>query len=139
MIRINLLLLVMVFGLSNSKAQQYQKTINGVKATINKTTTEIQFYSPQIVRVLKWPANKTFAKESLSVVKAPEKVSVKIKQNGEVLSIASKDLLVRLNLDNGQVAFHKLDGAPLLQEKANGAVFNDFNDAGSKTSLNHLC
>ncbi len=133
MIRIYFLSFVMLLCVSNSKAQQYQETARGIKATINNTTVEIQFYDSQIVRILKWPANKAFAKESLSVVKTPEKVPVKIKQKAEVLLMVSKDLIVSLNLKNGQVDFNKSDSSPLLREKTNGAVFDEFNDAGSKT------
>jgi len=133
MIRIYFLSFVMLLCISKSKAQQYQETARGIKATINNTTVEIQFYDSQIVRILKWPAHKTFVKESLSVVKTPEKVSIKIKQKNDSLLIASKDLIVSLNLKNGQVAFNKLDNSPLLKEKVNGAVFSEFNDAGSNT------
>ena len=83
-------------------AQPYQKTNLGVKSVINSSGIEIQFYSPSIVRVLKWPEGKTFAKESLSVIKTPGTPAYKIMQQGDVLSLTTEKLQVHLNLKNGK-------------------------------------
>ena len=52
---------------------------------------EIQFYSPSIVRILKWPEGKTFTKESFSVIKVPQKTAFTVKQEGDELSLKVKD------------------------------------------------
>ena len=44
----------------SSKAQPYQKTGMGVKTKVNAVEVEIQFYSPTMVRILKWPEGKTY-------------------------------------------------------------------------------
>ena len=118
---------------SASKAQQYEKTALGVKTTVNQTSIEIQFYSTKVIRVLKWPSNQTFSKESLSVTKIPEKVSFTVETKNDTLLLNSKELKTKLNLKNGQVLFFRPDGKTLLNEKENGSSFKDFNDAGSKT------
>jgi alpha-D-xyloside xylohydrolase len=50
-------------------AQQYQ-TATGLRVSTDSLTVEVQFYSPEIVRVLKQPKNKEVGKKSL-VVQAP--------------------------------------------------------------------
>jgi alpha-D-xyloside xylohydrolase len=117
----------------SAAAQPYQKTELGIKSVINSVGIEIQFYNPSMVRVLKWPEGKTFKKESLSVIKTPQKTSVRIKQSGDELSLKSDDLQVLLNLKNGKISFSTFKGEALLSEKERGVIFTDFNDAGVKT------
>jgi alpha-D-xyloside xylohydrolase len=131
--RIYFLSFVMLTGFLPAKAQRYEKTALGAKTTINQTTVEIQFYSAAIVRVLKWPADKAFTKTSLSVTKVPEIIPFKLAQKDGVLFLSSKELVVSLNLKNGQVSFKTLGGKSLLNEKGAGASFTDFNDVGTKT------
>jgi len=124
--------LILLIGSINGKAQ-YHSTQIGARATIDQTEIEIQFYSPGIVRVKKWPVGKTFTKESLSVIKMPEKVPFKVENKGEELLLKSKELVTILNLKNGCISFRKTDGKSLLNEKTAGTSFADFNDAGTKT------
>jgi len=65
----------------NVKAQPYVKTNLGIKTTINSITIEIQSYPQAIVRILKCPENISFTKESLSVIKVPQKTAVKLTQH----------------------------------------------------------
>ena len=117
----------------SATAQSFQKTELGIKSVINSMGIEIQFYNPSIVRVLKWPEGKTFKKESLSVIKSPQKTSFRIRQSGDELSLKSDNLQVVLNLKNGRISFSSLKDRTLLSEKEQGIVFTDFNDAGVKT------
>ncbi|HPS13065.1 MAG TPA: glycoside hydrolase family 31 protein, partial [Prolixibacteraceae bacterium] len=127
-----LLLLALVISFT-SNAQSYQKTSLGLKTTIHSVDIEIQFYSTSIVRVTKWPAGKTFTKESLSVVKTPQKTAFSISQQDDNLSLKSEKMIAVLNLKNGKVSFKTTESEPLLNEKESGASFTDFNDAGVKT------
>ena len=126
--------LIIVFIIaSNSNAQSYQKTELGIKSVINSVGVEIQFYGPSTVRIIKWPEGKPFKKESLSVIKTPQKTPVKIKQSGDELSLKSENLQVVLNLKTGKITYSTLKGEVLLSEKEKGVSFTDFNDAGTKT------
>jgi alpha-D-xyloside xylohydrolase len=114
------------------KAQNFEKTELGVKASINSVETELQFYGPNILRVIKHPAGKDFVKQSLSVVQIPEKTIFSIKQTGDEVMLKSKSLQVLLNLNSGQLTFlNKRE--KLLSEKTDGPSFIDFDDAGTKT------
>ncbi|NLX25220.1 MAG: DUF5110 domain-containing protein [Lentisphaerae bacterium] len=114
-------------------AQSYQKTDNGIKTVINSIGVELQFYSPSTVRVLKWPESDRFEKESLSVIKSPEKTAFTVKQTGDELALKSDKLTATVNLKSGQIAFQSIDGKTLLSEKESSAKFTDFDDVGDKT------
>ncbi|MDP4269208.1 MAG: glycoside hydrolase family 31 protein [Bacteroidota bacterium] len=127
--------IVMLFLLltSAANAQSYSVTSTGVKAGINDLTVEIQFYTPSIVRVVKYPKGSVCAKQSLSVVKSPEKVSFSTQKVGDILFVKSKALNVGINLNNGQVNFNSVAQTPLLKEKAGTTSFTEMSDAGEKS------
>ncbi|MDP4203183.1 MAG: glycoside hydrolase family 31 protein [Bacteroidota bacterium] len=128
----SLLCFVMVSVMS-FQAQTVQKTDWGAKTVINSTEVEVRFYSPSIVRIQKWPAGSDFNKQSLSVTKTPEKTKFSVAQQGDRLLLKSSKMLVTLNLKDGAVSFQDVRGNALLNEKAQGASFTPFNDAGSST------
>jgi alpha-D-xyloside xylohydrolase len=113
-------------------AQSYQKTDLGIKTAINSIGIEIQFYGPSTVRILKWPESKTFKKESLSVIKTPEKTDITIRRTRNILSMKSSNMFVTLDLKSGKISFASLS-SQLMSEKEGGVSFTDFDDAGVKT------
>jgi len=114
------------------KGQTYQKTESGIKTQINKVNVEVQFYSPSIVRVVKYPEGMGFEKQSLSVVLTPQKTPFTIKQQDGGLILKSEKLLVSLDFKSGKISFAN-QSVILLSEKETGASFAEFNDAGNKT------
>ena len=66
-------------------AQSYKKTDYGASAQINSMDIEVQSYGPSIVRVVKTPVGKRVEKESVSVIKSPEKESFTTKGLGAEL------------------------------------------------------
>jgi len=131
--KIFIIILLAVTQLASSQAQTYEKTESGIKTKIDSLEVEIRFFSPSILRVIKWPLGTTLSKESLSVIKSPQKQDLTINQQGDELLLASKHLIVGLNLKNGKISFKTSSGKLLLTEKVSGAGFADFNDAGVKT------
>lgn len=111
-----------------SNVQPYQQTDAGVKTTIGGVDIEVQFYSPSIVRVLKSTENFNYEKESLSVIKKPEKTNLTILQEGNILQLKSDSLSLFLNLRTGHISFAKTDGHLLLTEKENSTKFNSVLD-----------
>ena len=73
-------------------AQNYQKTPLGLQASVGGASIEVQFYSSQIVRVIKVPEGNVFTKESLSVIKRPQQTQVSIKQHGDFVDLRSNKL-----------------------------------------------
>ncbi|OFZ25310.1 MAG: xylosidase [Bacteroidetes bacterium RIFOXYC2_FULL_40_12] len=123
--------LVLLFAIV-SEAQTYQKTESGFKTQINKVNVEVLFYSPSIIRVVKYPEGMGFEKQSLSVVLTPQKTPFTIKQQDGGLVLKSEKLQVSLDFKSGKISFAN-HSAMLLSEKETGASFVDFNDAGNKT------
>jgi len=125
--------LFLLLTAANIHAQPWQKTDAGIKTSINKVDIEIQFYTGSTVRIIKSPAGSTFAKQSLSVIKSPEKTNLVIKQQSAVVIVQSENLTVKLNLQSGTLDFFSKTGTALLHEKENSTSFTPFNDAGNST------
>lgn len=129
---ISLMLLLLCYYPS-TQAGEWQKTVEGAKITTNSCMIEVQFYSPAIVRVMKWPTGNNFEKQSLSVVKEAEKVAIKYGTKGDIITLKSDRLTVSVNHVNGQLQFHTRKGESLLTEKTSGSTFTPFNDNGNPT------
>ena len=96
------IVLILMFAFAGF-GQSYKKTDRGVIAQVDKLDIEVQFFSPSIIRVVKVPQGHSFEKESLSVIKQPESVAVKLNQQGDELSLKSAQGEVVLNLDRKSV------------------------------------
>lgn len=131
--RIFTLLLILFAFLTVGSAQSYLKTDLGIKTSINDVVYEIQFFSPSIARVVKWPEESCFNKESLSVTKKPQNTNIDVSLKGKNLILKSDELVVLLNMKSGTVAYETISGQPLLNEKESGSKFTPFNDAGQQT------
>ena len=123
---------VLIFGTA-SYGQSYSRTDLGIKSAVDNIGIEIQFYGPSTVRVIKWPLGRSYVKESLSVVKTPQKTVFGIKQKGNDLILNGENLQVSLNLNSGQISFMTSRSGLLLSESEDGARFTPFNDAGVET------
>jgi len=135
-----LVILNFQFSIFNSNAQSVQKTDYGIRANVQGLNVEIQFFTPDIVRIYKTPANVnvTNAAVGISVIKSPEKTDLKISESNNVISLQSKELRVNLDFTTGAVSFAEASqngrsGSPLLSEQPNGAKFEPFNNAGQAT------
>src|SRR5882757_9022565 len=114
-------------------AQNFQRTNTGVKTSINGVTTEVQFFTPSIVRVLKYPDATTPDKKSLSVILSPEKDIVNTFQDDKTLSVKSNLMQVKINRQTGQINFYNEKGMPLLNEKETGIQFTPAKDGDENT------
>ena len=114
-------------------AGEWQKTSNGARITTHNSIVEVQFYSPTIVRIMKWPAGTEFTTESLAVIKTVKKCPLSYGKRGDLITLRSGSLSVEVNSINGLVLFHTTRGRHLLAEKPSGSSFTPFNDAGSET------
>jgi alpha-D-xyloside xylohydrolase len=136
MIKKILLLLLSLFAYL-SQAGAYERTAWGVKTVVDSTKIEIQFYSPQIVRIIKSPDGIPFRKKSLSVIKQPETTPLTIIQQNNILQLKSQALIVNFNLLTGNLFFTELDARPLLAEKesvqkvSRSVIATARNEAGS--------
>lgn len=131
--RFIILMFMVALTCTGSYGQSYSITDLGIKTAVDSIGIEIQFYSPSIVRIVKWPEGQDFSKESLSVIMTPRKTDLVIKQKGTELIARSKNLTVSLNLISGKISFMTPVSDLLLSESEAGAMFTGFNDAGTNT------
>lgn len=115
------------------EAQTFRQTKQGITGTTQGMDIEIQFVSPEIVRVVKAPEGRSFTKKSLSVVKSPESLAVTTEKKGETVSLKSNAVRVDFNVGTGRISFFDKQGKALFTEKDYGAQFTPFNDAGNQT------
>ncbi len=127
------LLALAVILLAGCQQPSYQTTNTGIKATIDSTVVEVQFFSPEIVRTIKSPLGTEFRKQSLSVIKKAEDVSFNVKESANTLSLTSDALTVKINTATGAISYLSPGGEVLLQEKEGSSAFSPFDDNGEAT------
>ena len=109
----------------SSFGQTFEKTAQGGKFQTAQPTLngEVIFYSPSIVRIVKYPSAEMPEKKSYPVIKTPEKVEISYKQNGNTVSMTSGKMTVTLDVVTGKVTYTDLKGETLLKEKVEGTNF----------------
>ena len=97
--------------------------IVALTASAQDVKTVVKFYSQGIVRVVKYNSllNKQPEHKSYPVVMTPEKLTLKTETAGDVTSMSSELLTVKLNNKSGRVEFFTADGKQLLAEGATSA------------------
>ncbi len=125
---IHLFFICLSLWMASCTPSGYEKTKLGMKATVDSTEIEIQFFTPKIVRVVKSKSGFDFAKKSLAVIKEPETIKLKTETKGDGIVVSSSDVIVHLNLKTGKVSFDTPDGTSLLNEKDNGVQFTPVKD-----------
>lgn len=115
--------LVLLVVTAGCKSKTYQPTETGLKTTIDSTILEIQFFTPRMVRVLKYPIDSIPEKKSLSVIKTPEPVHLSITEDGDAVTVASDFIRVVIDTKTGDLSHERLDGRKLLQEKTRTSSF----------------
>ena len=69
----------------------------GAELTAGGQTVRVQFYAPDVVRVLKWTAGGSPEKQSLVVIARPDTgLAVTREETAEALTVASPRLRVRV-------------------------------------------
>jgi alpha-D-xyloside xylohydrolase len=118
---------------SFSYAQNWSNTENGIRITINHIVTEIRYYTPSTIRIIKYPEGVLLNKQSLSVIASPLPVKFSTRKHSDQLSLSTDKITVTQNLKTGAISFSGKPGKRLLIEKPNSVAFTPFNDAGEKT------
>ena len=114
-------------------AQQYQQTADGLRLSTDSLTVQVQFFAPDIVRVLKFVKGHETEKKSLVVVQTPAPGPLKYATKNGLISLRSTSTEARIDAQTGQVSFFTAAGQPLLREQAHGARFTAKTDLGQPT------
>lgn len=129
----NLWMLLTVSLITVSCQQQYMATSTGAILQTDSVQLEIQFYTPEIVRVIKSSPGFDFKKESLSVIKTAEKVDFEMTSTDQLLELTTDRLTVMVDIKSGAISFSKPDGMKLLEEAKNGTKLKTKMDLGEPT------
>lgn len=97
------LVAVMLMGCQSNK--KFQEFDNGFLIDLPESSLKLEFYSNKIVRVTNAPFGQFSKRESLSVIKTPEKVEWKINSNEKELSISTSEIIVQVDLNTGNCFF----------------------------------
>ena len=103
---------------------QVQTAADGFSAKVRGIDVKVEFYTPDIVRVLKTTATSNLEQKKDYVVElAPQHPSVRVSTSGNIVRAVSSRMEVTLDLGTGKVQFNDLKGGRLLAEKDYGAQF----------------
>lgn len=92
-------------------------TFSVAASTSLATNVSIEFFTPEIVRVLKFPNNsEQSSRESMVVIAKPGNPAVAKSKKGDISIYKTKDLTVSVNESSGKVIFSRPDGSIILQE-----------------------
>jgi len=116
-----------------AQAQQFQKTPSGLRLTTDSLTVQVQFYTPDVVRVLKYPKGKDDSKKSLVVLQAPAPGKLKYSEKNGVVTVSSGSTQALIDAKTGLVRFATAKGQPLVSEQALGSRFTAKKDLGAAT------
>lgn len=119
----NLIPFLVVFSTISAFAQ-VQPADDGFSATVRGVDVKVEFYTPDIVRVLKTAATSNLENKKDFVVElAPQHPSVRVTSANGIARAVSSKLEVTMDLETGKIAFNDLQGTRLLAEKEYGAHF----------------
>ena len=119
----NLIPFLVVFSTISAFAQ-VKPADDGFSATVRGVDVKVEFYTPDIVRVLKTAATSNLEhKKDFVVELAPQHPSVRVTSSNGIVRAVSSKLEVTMDLETGKIAFNDLQGTRLLAEKEYGAHF----------------
>jgi len=123
----------LLFLVGTTLLGQTKKIENGVVLTRTGASIKIQFYSENIVRVVKWCKGGSPEKLSLSVIlKSPPNLPVHSVENDTDIILSSPRLSVKLSKETGSIEYLSSDGKTILRENGDPEFksVEYFGDAG---------
>ncbi len=95
----------------------------GAQLTAGGQTVRVQFYAPDVVRVLKWTAGGSPEKQSLVVIARPDSgLALTREETAEALTVASARVRVRIGKADGVVRFETPEGGERPRRGAAGRL-----------------
>ncbi len=108
---------VLILASCADNPNNYQKTKHGFRTEAGLCNVEVQCFSPSIIRVVKSPVGiETDLAPSLSVIKTPEKVKFSIERDENMVSLATSEVTVKLDLGTGMAEFIDNEGNAIVRE-----------------------
>ncbi|MCD8296708.1 MAG: glycoside hydrolase family 31 protein [Prevotella sp.] len=106
-----------ICGISAQNVQRTAKRIS-VSAPDSQLSCEITFFSPSIVRIVKYPSPMQTMpeKNSLSVIAQPENTKISYKESDSQITMTTDKINVSFDKNSGTLSFSDLKGNSLLKE-----------------------
>lgn len=112
------IIIVIVFGRCSSDNASIEEITNGVKVTTKEANIKIQYYSENIVRIVKWHPDGTEEKNSLSVIENTDpNLEIKVKDAKDEVIVSSELLSVKISKLNGNISYYDSANKNILKEK----------------------
>jgi alpha-D-xyloside xylohydrolase len=112
-----LLMVVVLISTSCSKKTTVTTVQNGVELSNASINVKAQFYTDNIVRVIKWDKKGSPEKNSLSVIqKSMPILNVAVEENKTEVVLKSSELTVTIDKKTGNIYYFSSEGNPLLKE-----------------------
>lgn len=109
-------LLIVVIGLLSLMIDIKAAKLPDMTSQSRGMHVEVTFYTPEIVRILKYPVKTDIKINSMVVVKSPEKMDLKKLEDGNVQTLISDKITVNLDSRTGVVSFLNSEGELLVSE-----------------------
>jgi alpha-D-xyloside xylohydrolase len=110
-------LLVISFFMSSCSKHKVIEQKNGVEIHTKTQNMRVQFYSDNILRVLKWKPESTSEKKSLTINLTELKdVEYTMTKGKDSLTLETKYLRVVLDIDKLKISYYNTDGLMILDE-----------------------
>ena len=114
------------------KKRLFAALLTTMATTMPAIAQKVEFFTPDIVRIIKTPDGSDAARQSLVVTAQPQAVKVKVKTAGGQQVYQSSKLTVTVDQASGRVTFAKPDGTVLMAE--GGYAFTPITDGIDKGS-----
>jgi alpha-D-xyloside xylohydrolase len=103
---------------------------NGIELKTAKLSLRAQFYTDNIVRILKWVPNGASEKTSFSVIKdtVPE-LGIRVEQSSDAVHLASSKLVLKISKADGSIEYLMPDHRTILREKGKAVLIPVVYDA----------
>ena len=112
--------LISLYWISCSNQQgrgEWHQIEDGIQLQTHDYQVRVQFYTPEIVRVVKWPLSGQADKLSLSVI-MPKQPSVRtsVSEDQDWIFLSSDKLWLKVDRENGHIEFFGNDSLPFVKE-----------------------
>jgi alpha-D-xyloside xylohydrolase len=115
--------LLLVSCQTRPAASPVQRITNGVQLNTAGMNVRVQFYAPDIVRVVKWLPGGTSAKSSLVVIQTnPPDLNIRVEENTDTIALSSTKIAVQLSRRGGAVQYLAGNGRVILKEQGPAAI-----------------
>ena len=99
---------------------------NGIQFEIGNLNQKVQFYSSDVVRVVKWLSGTTPDSTSLIVTqKALPTLAIKVKENGKKITLVSEKLQVIIDKTDGHIEYLDRKNVSILKENGQSDILPD--------------